>query len=127
VDSYNDERGAVLSDIFLINLSANPLTEELLAKHVQTAAGQQKRKIDPLIRLRLRVAHGHIQAVTQDSPFNRGKGSIEIEESAGLWTVRVKEIGPERVMKLMVVTDLRRPADRGAAASAWVDCEYPGR
>ncbi len=90
-EGYNNEKGEILADIFIINRTGDSYDEKKLVELLRRNSSDQETNFDPAIRLKWIASPAEI-AVTEDAPYNANKGRIQIiPPGAGRrdWTIHV--------------------------------------
>lgn len=133
-EPYTNEKGLLDSDLFIINLTGDEVTELDLSTFLKVASpqeeGVQTRKPDIELKWKKKLRRGRITKIVEDKGFNNGKGRVEISQpnqNGEPWGIRVRTILPRAILKFVVSTDFPKPGvTRPGKRDVPFDIDYPG-
>jgi hypothetical protein len=127
-EGYNNEKGEVLADVFIINRTGDSYDERKLVELLRRNSSDQEKNFDPAIRLKWIASPAEI-TVTEDAQYNANKGRVQIDtpgDGGRNWTIHVAQISDRAILKLIVATNLKRPIDRASKLSLPFTIDYRG-
>jgi hypothetical protein len=110
-EPYIDEDNTLMAEFYIINLRGHKLVEKDLATFLKISTEVKEYEVlEPDIKLTWNkvLGTGNIVDIIQCEDFNEGKGRIEIEppkNEDGLWSIRLRELRPKAILKLIVYTN----------------------
>ena len=113
-EAFNLPTGAVTGEIYVANLTEEPLSDSKLRDWLAKHQGSNPILPDDRIIVEWRRAVGRLTLVN-DQSFNVGKGELELtplSDSHRKWSIRVKDINSRALLRLRVETDYSAPISR---------------
>lgn len=116
----------VEGEIYVVNLTGRALSENAQREWLEQRKGSNPSDVDPQIYVRW-LRDGSRMTLTEDVPFNQGKGRLELSESPGdkLWRIRVKDINGAAMLRVKLTTDYEATLTRNDKLSLPFRIESP--
>jgi hypothetical protein len=103
--------GPVRADLFIINVGSEPYSDSKLAELAKSRSSADRKEVDPFIGIVMKnyLSDASITSIQEDDDFNKEKGTTSVEKiSPTHWNVRIVNIKPGMILKLIVITTVDR-------------------